>query len=533
VGAWLTFRRPAPPLYVAVLAPEVADGGDGGEAQLLASGVRSWLLEGLTSLEKISPKSFEETDAVSGRPREIARELSADELVTSRLSCRLEACRISLSRLRGVDGSVLWAESFEVPTDDFSVVASAVARQLRRGYADFRVRRGLSDAVIEGRDLEELLEVRRALASREGASLSSLLTRLEALRQRSPGFVEAYLLEAEVVRQIFYNSHNPADLSRGAELVRQARSLAPGDPEVLFAQAGLALAGQDLEEAEEALGTLEGLVPGDVRLLERRAWIAKARGRTDEALALARSAARVHPSVLRLANLAQLEIQQGHIEEARATLDLLLRRSPGNFSGLNLLGALELSSGDLNRAVEIYSDLVRRSPNTVQLGNLALTYFCLGRYPEAAATYRRLLAEQPHHPVAALNLADTYFLMHRTADAESLYRQVLELIETDPAGASPQSLTVKAQALAHLGRGREAVAAVQEALRLAPNDSSVAFEAALVYAVLGEDASALANVERALTLGYGTRWFSLPWFRNLQQHPDFQRLLAAPPAPAA
>jgi serine/threonine-protein kinase len=344
--------------------------------------------------------------------------------------------------------------------------------------------------------------------------------------------VEAYLQEAEVARLRFYNSHNSDDLRRGAERVRQARALAPGDPEPLFAQIGLALAAQNVDEAEEALETLESLVPGDVRLLERRAWILSARGRAGEALELTRTAARLHPSTMRLENLARLEIQQGHIQEARATLALLLQRSPGNVGGLTLLGALELSSGDLNRAVAIYSDLIRRSPSTVQLGNLALSYFCLGRYREAASTYRRILAEQPHHSMVTLNLADTYLLMRRTAEAEDLYRQVLELIKEDPAAASPQSLTVKAQALAHLRRGREAVAAVQEALRLAPNDGSVAFEAALVYALLGEDDSALANAEKALALGYGTRWFSLPWFDSLQRHPDFQRLLAAHRSPA-
>ncbi|HJX27006.1 MAG TPA: tetratricopeptide repeat protein, partial [Thermoanaerobaculia bacterium] len=239
------------------------------------------------------------------------------------------------------------------------------------------------------------------------------------------------------------------------------------------------------------------------------------------------TAARRHPSANRLASLATMEIQQGHIEEARETLALLLQRSPGNFDALSLLGAIELSSGDLGRAVEIYSELSRRSPGVVQLGNLALAYFCLGRYPEAAETYQRVLAAQPGHPLVMLNLADTYLLMRRTREADALYRQALERIEGDPAAASPQSLTVKAQALAHLGRGREAVAAVQEALRLAPNDGPVAYEAALVYSLLGEDDSALANAERALALGYEERWFSLPWFDGLRRHPEFQRILGA------
>lgn len=528
-GAWLAWRRPEPPVYVAVLAPEIGTGAESGEVELLASGVRSWLLEGLTSLERISPKSFEEVDTVSGAgrlPSAIASELSADELVSSRMSCRPETCRITLSRLLGTDGSVLWTDSFEVPTDDIAVVASAVTRQIRQGYSDFPTRPGLSDAAVAGRDLEDLLAIRRVLDNRQGASFDDLLARLEALRRRAPGFVEVYLLEAEVARRRFYESRNPADLSLGSERVREARNLAPGDPEPLFLQIDLALAKQDVEEAEEALETLEGLVPSDVRLLDRRSRILSARGRPEEALELTRTAARRHPSAYRLANLARMEIQQGHIEDARETLDQLLRRSPGNLDGLSLLGAIELSSGDLNRAVAIYGDLSRRSPGVVPLSNLALAYFCLERYPEAAETYQKVLAEQPGHPLVTLNLADTYLLMRRPAEAEKLYRQVLERIEGDPAAASPQSLTVKAQALAHLGRGREAVAAVQEALRLAPNDGPVAYEAALVYSLLGEDDSALANAEKALTLGYEERWFSIPWFDGLRRHPEFQRILA-------
>ncbi|HYU33439.1 MAG TPA: protein kinase [Thermoanaerobaculia bacterium] len=527
-GAWLALRRPVPPLYVAVREPEIGTGAGTPEVELLASGVRVALLQGLVALEGISPLATDEVDAVSGPPRQVAQSLSAGEIVSSRLDCRPESCRISLNRLRGQDATVLWAESFEVPTDEWSLVASAVINRLRSGYGGYRLRAGNPDLAVSGRDFQEFLVLRRRLDARQEPALDSILAELAALRQRSPRFLDAYLLEADVARRRFWNSRDEQDLRHGLDLIQEARSLAPGDPRPLFVEIDLALAAQDLDRAEAAIVGLESLVPGDVRLLERRARVLSARGQVQEALELTRTAARLQPSTKRLTNLAQMEIQQGRIEDARHHLEMLLRRSPGSFDGLSLLAVIELSSGDLNRAVALYSDLVRRSPGLSQLSNLALAYFFLGRYTEAAGTYRRLLEQEPRNPFFTLNLADAYILMGRRSEAQELYRRVLEL---DRSATTPQSLTVKAQALAHLGRGREAVAAVQQALRLAPNDAPVAYEASLVYAVLSEDDSALANAERALELGYGKRWFSFPWFETLRRDPEFQKLLADGIAP--
>jgi tetratricopeptide (TPR) repeat protein/tRNA A-37 threonylcarbamoyl transferase component Bud32 len=528
--AYFVLRPPPPPLYVGVLRPEIG-AGSGAETELLSSGVRVALLRALVSLEGISPKELDEIDAAPGPPQQVAREIAADEIVSSRLDCRPEACRVAVKRIRGQDGSVLWADSLEVPTDDFSVAASAVTRQLRLAYADRRTRRGIPDLAVSSGDLKEFLRLRRRFESRGEASLDSILAGLQEIRERSPGFLDAYLLEARAVLFHFWESREPADLQRGFRLAQDARKLAPGDPQPLLVLVDLALAANDLVLAEETLEELEGLVPGDVRVLERRARYLSARGRTEEALELLRETARIHPSTNRLRNLAQMEFQQGQIAQAREHLQRLLQRSPADSGGLNLLATIELSNGDPRRAAELFGALVRRSPTPARLANLALSYCFLGRYADAVATYRRIVEQEPRNPLYALNLADAYSLQGQKAEADALYRRVLELIETDPAASGPQFLTAKAQALAHLGKGRDAVAAVQEAFRLAPNDGPVAYEAALVYALLGESSSALVNAEKAVKLGMRPRWFSFPWFDSLRANPDFQRLLAGAGSP--
>src|SRR5262249_50780344 len=154
---------------------------------------------------------------------------------------------------------------------------------------------------------------------------------------------------------------------------------------------------------------------------------------------------------------------------ARRHLHELLARSPGNYAGESLLGQLELFSGSPERAAEIYSDLVRRSPQYGELSNLGLAQFLLGHFAEAEQSYRKAVALQPQSSLAVLNLADATSLSGRSSAAAALYSQAIRLAEKDlSAGSDWQLASVRAQSLAHLGKRDEAVAAVQEALRLAP-----------------------------------------------------------------
>ena len=302
--------------------------------------------------------------------------------------------------------------------------------------------------------------------------------------------------------------------------------MAPEDRRVLRALFYTALEAGDLPRAEEALGQFERIAPGDVAILELRSGLLLARGQSREAIELMRAEASRHPSYKRLVTLGITEIQQGEIAAGRQHLEESLRRAPNNADALSALGQMELQSGDPHRALQLYRTLVRRSPGFAEVSNLGLAELLTGHYPEAAAAFERARAQQPRNPISPLNLADTYLLMGRRAEAEALYRQVLDLIAGDRNATGPQVLTVKAQALAHLGRGLDAVTAIREALRLAPESNAPAFEAAVVYALLGEETSALASAEAALKSGCSASWFSLPWFDPLRANPQFRDALA-------
>jgi serine/threonine-protein kinase len=526
-GVYFALRRPREPVYVAVLPPKVGTGSTSGELDLLASAVRVALVRQLSGLEGVSV--LEADDSTSGAPIQAAKALGVDELVRSQLDCQLEACNVSLSRVRGSDGSVVWAsQSFAVPTDDFALVASAVANQIRQGYSELPARRGMGQAVSH-QDFQTYLDLRRQLGS--GTDLGALLAKLEALRGHAPGFVDAYLLEADVARRRFYLSRDSKDLDRAFQRVEEARDIAPDDPRTLLNLVSVALAGGRLGRAEAALDELQRLTPGDVQVSDKRAQLLSAKGQTEEGVKVLAAAAARHPSARRLYSLATMEYQLGRSADSRRHVDESLQRSPGYRNSLSLLAQIELVYGDVQRAVDLYSDLLRQAAGPVEQTNLGLAYFTLGRYPEAAQAFRRVLAQEPGNPVYGLNLADTLLLQGKKSEAEDLYRRVIELTAADPSGQTEvQLLTVRAQALAHLGRGQEAVTSVQEALRLAPNNSQTVYEASLVYCLLGEESSALVNATKALKLGCPPRWFTFPWFAPLRAHPEFRPMLQDAPA---
>lgn len=520
-------RSPREPLYVAVARPEVGLGSDREEVAIAASALQAATLRALSSLEGIAalapgrPEAGEPTPS----PQKLARLQAADEVLASSLDCQPHQCIAVLRRVRGVDGSLLSVQTFEVPLDDLRLLDTAVNTYLKRGYEGFQVRPEASHLQVHAEDYERFLRVQRLWDETRPSDLEPLFAELDQIREGSPLFVDAYLLEATLEGRRFFDTRDTRELERSFTLISQARALAPEDPLPLLTLVTVALPAGRLNEAEAALRVLEERLPGDVRILHRRAFLSEQRGDSLQALKLLRAAVERHPSVSFLLDLANLEMRLGEFPAARRRLEDLLRHFPEHPGGETLLAQLELEAGNPARAAELYANLVRRRPGFAELSNLGLAQLLLGRYGESALSHRRAAELAPKSATAALNLADAEALRGRTAEAQTEYRRTLQLIAQDPAPGNWQTLSIQAQAQAHLGQTTEAAATIQQAVVAAPDNPQLAFEASLVYAVIGDTASAFASAKRALDSGFDQFWFSLPWFDSLRKESAFRDLV--------
>jgi serine/threonine-protein kinase len=516
------------PIRVAVLTPKV-EGGRGEDLELAAYGASTALVRTLSSLQgvtTIDPSQFRD---VRGGPREIARSVSADEILVSTVQERGGKAVVSLRRIRGRDEEILWNGNVEASSAAGEALAldRAVTAALRRGYGDRSPRKEAPELEARAADYADFLRLKRRVEAGRGAWAPEL-DRLDTIVASSPRFLDAHLQAAKLAIHLYEDSKSPAYLERARSSLRRARLLAPRLPAVLAIEIRLAITEGDWAGAEQLIAELERLNPGDVLVPLQRYSLALQRGRLDEAISWMRTVVQRLPVWRNLVALGELEARTGQLPQARQHLAEALRLVPGNTWVLAKMGEVELAYGDLSRAEEIYQGLVSSGPQRSDLTNLGLIHFLLGRYGDAAADYRRALQIEPGHLTATLDLADAEQALGHRKEAGELYRQILATLEAKERGAAllPIERVFRAQCLAYQGERGKAVEAALNAFQESPQDADVVYQASLVLAVAGERASALALARKALSLGYQPRWFEVPAFGSLRSEPAFREMLA-------
>lgn len=526
IAAWLVagpvFARQ--PLRVAVPRPVLAPGAEG--LDLAASGSLMAVLRTLLSLEGVTPIEPSQIGDVPGTPADVARAVAADEVLTLTVepSGPREAF-VSLRRVRAEDGSVVWVERFPVPAarDSALLLAEGVFAAVRRAYPRQRIREGTPNLEVGAGDYAQFAEIWQRLQAGQGAWAPEL-DRLEAISVSSPRFLEPLVLASSLAANLFLDTRNADYLERARAAQDRARSLAPGHPRVLFTETVVALVERNLDRAEEALAAWDKEIPGDPAATAQRARLAEARGDLAGAVSLLREVVDRYPSWRYLVELASLELRAGEVDAARRHLEEATALVPGNTWVQAKLGELELVYGDLRRAERIYRDLVASGPQRSDLTNLGIVRFLLEDYEGAVESYRRALQLEPGHVTVTFNLADAELARGRTEEARVLYRQVLDALAIRE---KPSSLDrcLQAQCLVHLGEERRAVETALEALQESPRDAEVTYQSAIVFALAGEDSSALALARKARGLGVQARWLAIPAFAQLRDEPGFQALL--------
>ncbi len=522
-AVYLLTRPPAPPVYIAVLRPEVSGSLSSEDSSQVTGNLQAALLRTVASLQGLAALESSQVLAVQGTPAAVAQALAAGEVVASRAVCQGDFCQVDLRRLDGKDGRVLWSDALRLPSAYPQLFANAVASSLRQGYADRKLRVPRLELEISEQDYRTYLDLRRHLG--DPAALEQILVSLEELRRRVPKFVDAYMLESWVAKRRYLDTGEERYLQQALTVAEEALEVAPGDPRLLASLFSLHLDTGRLDEAEGVLEQMEESDPAGSLL--RRGQLAERRGSPEEALRLMSEAARLQPSWATLLTVANAEYRLGRLEEARRHLEELLKRSPQNVEGLKALAQIELLSNP-DRAITLLRQAAQHDSSPKALTNLGVALLLLRRYGEAERSLRQALTLQPEDPSAALNLADCLLLSGRPEEARRLYENIAVTAERLGTPGNWQLMAVEAQALAHLGRTARAVEAIQRALRLTPDNAQLAYEAAVIYVLVGDRGSALFHARRAADGGVDASWFALPFFDPLRAEPGFPRAARRP-----
>jgi len=318
------------------------------------------------------------------------------------------------------------------------------------------------------------------LALRQFDAADSALDRTATL---NPNALAAYLMQAHMAL-----ARN--DVDEAERVTRTASRVEPDHPELAALNGMIALRRGEGDRAVALLSAAAQALPNDARVLYALgfAYLGK------EMLAFAEQAFRrvldLNPALTSLFGLlVQLQVRQGNIDGAAATMRQILASAEGDTPAMRrLAGELELQSGQPLQALEHLLPLLEQSPadrQTLQL--LLMAWQRLGREQQARDTLDAVL--ETHPQLHDLWLARLSIETVGSADAVAVAERWLQAM---PAHLPAMETRMRLHDMAGENDAAEAVA--RRIVAIEPGRASG--ETRIVDALLARDpAAAVAHVQ--------------------------------------
>lgn len=391
------------------------------------------------------------------------RELGVDSVLDGNIQHWGDKIRVNVLLIRTADGATLWAGTFDEKFTDIFVVQDAISQKVAAALA-------------------------LRLSSDEKNRLNKRGTEnLEAYRFYLQGRYHA--LKA-----------TPPDIRKGIEFYQQAIA---ADPLYALAYAGMA-------QAYAALPITSDAPPNEA---------------FPQAKAAAQKALEIDP------NLAEARMISGVVKfwfdwnwtNSEAELKKAIEINPKNADAHRFYAVLLTVLGRSDEALA-EMELARQSdPLSLIAGALkAQAFFYAGRDAEAIEQSNETLEIEPNFWIAHLMLARIYIRQNRFDEAISAAKKAEEF-----SGGNSEALSLAGYALAKADRRTESLAML-EALKLKSTKRYVpAYNIAMIYNGLGNNAEALNQLEKAFQT-HDARMILLkvePKWNNLHDEPRFIDLM--------
>jgi tetratricopeptide (TPR) repeat protein len=244
-------------------------------------------------------------------------------------------------------------------------------------------------------------------------------------------------------------------------------------------------------------------------------------------------------SSLAYRELGRLQLRQGDLDAAEASYRRAVELEPESWANYNALGGFLSVTKRFAEAEEAFVMATTKAPDNARVwSNLGGQYYLQGRYDDAENALQRAIGLYDYGP-ALSNLATIKFRVRREyAEAARIFERAVKASPRDyrvwqnlaaayywapgererAAGAQKSAIAILEEALriepenpdliarladghAMIGDQQQARSLIARAVKLAPSDGIIARTAAGVYEALGDREAALQHVARALKAG--------------------------------
>ncbi|QTL34947.1 serine/threonine-protein kinase [Pseudoalteromonas viridis] len=451
-------------------------------------------------------------------PKDVAAITGATDIIASELDCSALSCEVTFSRLSGdkwtVQQQISWPMPASTHLNNFYTAQQHTAK-LFGEVTPKKVQRW----EINQKEYLDYLAIYEDVNT-NGAYTRDNLNKLEDLLSKAPSLSAAYGLLVDVGLNIYHQNKDDAILAQLSSKLDSAPM--SFKQSVLFHREMMLLSleknNMQAFDVHYEQAIARSLSEYDAQIILARK--SKKLGALDQSIAHLEKALSLRNNTDVMFNLANDLYLNSQLERATSLLNNIIQLTPNDYLANQLLADIFMVQGQLDKAIARYRVVVQSNPQPMDLNMLALTLMLDQQYG-AALEVARSLPDAENNTLFLLNLADIEKLNGNTVKATRHYQRVIQL-STD---GSIYELLDKAQAYAQLGQFEQAIATLNQAIKRSPDNSEYAFTAALVYALANEQTSAIVHAKAALTVGYGTIWFDLPWFKTLCNNPGFLALL--------
>lgn len=203
--------------------------------------------------------------------------------------------------------------------------------------------------------------------------------------------------------------------------------------------------------------------------------------------------------------------------------------TPEHADGFTNLGVALYDIGEWNQAEKAYNQSLSIQETPLALLNLGTLYYYQERFSAATTAYKRALAATPDDHRLWGKLAAAYrYLPDMLDESQKAYHQAISLAEErltiDEADARTHAYL--GAYYANVGRPVMAQESVARALDLDRDNPEFWYLSAVVNARSRIQDKALADIKRAVGLGYSVRLIAVDrQFKDLRQYQEFQALM--------
>ena len=522
ISFWLL--QPKPPQYIAVIPPEFsAEGMPKLQQELVNTAIYDAIQQSIIQLNDYYLIPQDEVTDVNDDNETVLRATGADELITASVQCRLETCKITLSRLLpNTDNDsrlrIYDTKTLDLLTDNYLSIAAIVQSNVNSLYARKSV--NLLKAVDE-HEYANFLKTSQTL--RHKGATPKLLDDLEKSTdqlKKNPAFQTLY---KEIALDLYYETRDKKFLQTLESFLKSYQSETDNVVH-LYNLHRLQIAKNDYDAALETAEKLKSANVSQSLTNELNAHTMMARNDYQAAIDYYQRALKLKNTANNLINIANAHWYSGNTTDAKRFLNEAIRLSPNQYKAHSLYGLIALIEGDIETASQSFEKIIEQRPDDVtNLSNLGLCYLLAQDYDGAYELFSRAANLAPTFTTLALNKADSRNLAGKHEEADALYKNIVSSIDEEE--ASIDDLRSLAQTHAHLGNFSKALTLLKTVENKDPQNIETNYTAALIHTLANNNASAMLNIENTLKNGMNKIWFSFSWFDALCSNDAFIALM--------